>query len=92
MNKPELLSEITKRTGSSLFNVNQTLNCAMDIICEKLTSGEKVMISGFGSFELRTRKAHGAANPKTGEKITVGPFEYPVFTPSKALKEQIKNR
>lgn len=92
MNKPELLAEITKESNLSLFVTNYVLNLALDTITERVLSGEKVYISGFGTFELKERKPHPAANPRTGEKIMIDGYESVVFKMSASLKEKVKNR
>jgi nucleoid DNA-binding protein len=60
------------------------------IITTCLRRGEKVIISGFGTFHVRERKSRQARNPKTGGKVKVPKRTYPAFKPSKTMKDSLK--
>jgi len=55
-----------------------------------LKKGEKVVITGFGTFSVRNREERPGRNPKTGEKITIAARKAPGFTPGKTLKRAIR--
>ncbi|OGF47942.1 MAG: hypothetical protein A2231_06095 [Candidatus Firestonebacteria bacterium RIFOXYA2_FULL_40_8] len=63
----------------------------IDCIVDSLKSGEKVQISGFGTFIIRQRKERVCRNPKTGEKVVVPARSSPAFKPSEILKKRIEN-
>ena len=61
----------------------------MDVVGEKLAQDEKIMIVGFGSFEVKNRPARTARNPRTGEEIKIAASKAPVFKAGKALKDSV---
>ncbi len=87
MNKNELIRAIANNAGITLKDAGTALECVIDTITEQLKKGEKIQISGFGTFELKEKSAHDAVNPKTGEKIKVGPTKIPAFKFGKAYKD-----
>ena len=66
------------------------LNAALDMITESLKRGEKVQLSGFGTFEVKQRQARMGRNPKTREAVEIPPVRVPDFKPSQNLKEIVK--
>ena len=89
MNKQELVSEISNRTGLIKKDAENVVVTFMDIVKDSLIKGEKVSLSGFGIFDVVKRAARTARNPKTGETIEVGASKSPKFKPSKSLKESV---
>ena len=89
MNKNELSAEIAKRSGISRKDAEAAVLTMSEIICEKLSQGEKVQIVGFGAYEVKHRPARRARNPKTGEEIQIGERRSPIFKPGKAMKEAV---
>ena len=65
------------------------VNSLTEAIVEAMKNGEKVQLVGFGTFEVKTRDARVARNPKTGEPINVAASKHPAFSASKALKDQL---
>lgn len=63
----------------------------IDCIVDSIKKGEKVQISGFGTFIIRNRKERICRNPKTGEKVIVPARCAPAFKPSELLKKRIGN-
>ena len=61
-----------------------------EIIKETLRDGEKVKISGFGNFQIRTKAPRPGRNPRTGEAIPIGARRVVTFHASHKLKEQIQ--
>ena len=66
-----------------------------DTVCKTIGEGlkeganSKVVISGFGTFEVRTRAARTGRNPRTGEDITIPEQKTPAFKAGKALKDSV---
>ena len=60
-------------------------------MCEALSSGENVKISGFGNFQIRMKAPRPGRNPRTGEAIPIGERRVATFQASAKLKEQIQN-
>ncbi|MBR1407918.1 MAG: HU family DNA-binding protein [Clostridia bacterium] len=89
MNKTELSAEIARRAGISRRDAEAAVVNMSEIICEKLSEGEKVQIVGFGAFEVKHRPARKARNPKTGEEVQLGERVSPIFKPGKMMKQAV---
>ena len=96
MTKTELIRKLADVTGLSQKDVRLVLEALTDsqpnkgLITSSLKQGEKVTISGFGTFYIRERNARQARNPKTGGKVKVPKRRYPAFKPAKTFKESLK--
>lgn len=87
MNKNELIRAIANKAGITLKDANAALDGVLGAITDALNEGEKVQISGFGTFEIKEKSAHDGINPKTGEKIKISASKTPVFKFGKAYKD-----
>ena len=87
MNKTELIAIAAENAGMTKKDTERMLNAAIDAITEALSRGEKVQLSGFGTFEVKDREARVGRNPHTKEAIDIPATKVPVFKPSKALKD-----
>ena len=92
MNKSDLISAITAKTGDTKKNAEATLNAFIDVVTESLVKGDKVQLVGFGSFEVRKRAARKGRNPQTKEEIKIPASKAPVFKAGKALKELVNKK
>ena len=92
MNKSELIAEISEKTGILPIYTEQVINFAVDIIAERLSAREKVYLVGLGTFDVHSRAAHDAVNPQTGERMTVGAYDAPVFKAAEPLKKRIRKK
>ena len=90
MNKSELILEVSQRTGLTRLQAEQAVNVSLEVMAQTLGAGEKVQLSGFGTFEVRDRKERVGRNPHTREAVAIPATKLPVFTPSKLLKEPVK--
>ena len=89
MNKAELINAVAASTGCSKKDTEAAVTAALETITAALKEGEKVQLVGFGGFEVRTREARVARNPKTKEPIEVPATKVPVFKAGKALKDAV---
>ena len=89
MNKTELISAAAESTGLTKKDTERVINAAIDSVTAALVKGDKVQISGFGSFEPTVREAHVGRNPRTKEAIEIPATRVPVFKASKALKDTV---
>lgn len=89
MNRQELITEISNRTELNKKDTENVVATFIDVIKESLIKGEKISLSGFGTFDVVERASRTARNPKTGESIEVGASKSPKFKPAKALKESV---
>ncbi|UNC90708.1 HU family DNA-binding protein [Candidatus Contubernalis alkaliaceticus] len=90
MNKSELISVVAEKAGMTKKDTEKVVNAVFEGITDTLTKGEKVQLIGFGTFDLRTRKAREGRNPATGDVIQIPQATVPVFKAGKALKESVK--
>ena len=86
MTKKELADQIAKMTKLSKKDATAALDAALGAITSALKKGEKVQLVGFGTFEVRTRKARIGINPQTKAKIQIAASKTPAFRAGKALK------
>ncbi len=89
MNKTQLTEAIVAKTGLKKKDADAALNAVIEALTEALVAGDKVQVSGFGSFEVKTRAARTGRNPKTQETITIEASKYPAFSASKTLKDAV---
>lgn len=94
MNKSELVQRMADKTGMTKADSQRAVNALFDtdggIITTALKRGDRVQITGFGTFETRQRKARMGRNPRTGQQIRIGPTTSPTFRAGKALKDAVK--
>ncbi|WP_077368919.1 HU family DNA-binding protein [Anaerosalibacter sp. Marseille-P3206] len=90
MNKAELIASMAEKANLTKKDTESALNAFMKAVEEALASGEKVQLVGFGTFEVRERKAREGRNPRNPEEVIQIPAsKAPVFKAGKALKESV---
>ena len=89
MNKTELIAVAAESAGLTKKDTERVLNAAIDAITASLLKGEKVQLSGFGTFEAKEREARVGRNPHTKDAIEIPATRVPTFKPSKALKDNV---
>ena len=89
MNKTELIAIAAENAGLTKKDTERILNAALDAISQALVRGEKVQLSGFGTFETTDREARIGRNPHTKEAVEIPATRVPAFKASKALKDNI---
>lgn len=89
MNKSELVDQVASRANLSKKEANLAVDAIFETIESALSTGEKVQIVGFGSFEVRDRSARTGRNPQTGQEIEIEARRVPVFKAGKTLKEAV---
>ena len=89
MNKTELISVTAQNAGIARKDAERIINAAIDAITAALTEGDKVQLSGFGSFEVKDREARVGRNPHTKESIEIPAPKVPDFKASKALRDTV---
>lgn len=87
MNKNELIRVVANNAGITLKDASIAVTAFIDAITEGLKAGDKVQISGFGTFEIKSKGEREGINPKTGEKIQIAASKTPVFKFGKAYKD-----
>ena len=89
MNKSELVAAIAEKSGLSKKNCEAVLDAFVGTIGNALKIGDKVHLTGFGTFEVKERAARTGRNPRTNESIAIPASKQPTFKPGKALKESV---
>ena len=89
MNKAELITAVSEKTGLSKKDSEKAVNAALDTIAETLEIGEKVQLVGFGVFDVKERGVSMGRNPKTKEEIEIPASRVPQFKAGKLLKEAV---
>ena len=89
MNKTELVAAIAAKTGVTKKDADAIWSATTDTIMDAVASGEKVVLIGFGSFEVKERSARTGRNPSTGEPLEIPAAKVPVFKAGKAFKEKV---
>ncbi|NLC66076.1 MAG: HU family DNA-binding protein [Clostridium sp.] len=92
MNKAELVSKISDKTSFTKKDSEIVLKATIESIVEALAEGDKVQLSGFGTFEVKDRKARVGRNPKTNEEIQIPEYKQPTFRAGKNLKEIVNEK
>jgi DNA-binding protein HU-beta len=86
MHRTAFIRAVARETGATQAEVSQICNTALDVIARSLAQGERVVLTGFGAFEMRQRAARRGVNPRTGRSIALGVTRTPGFTASERLK------
>jgi len=89
MNKKDLVDEVAKVTCGRK-EAESAVDCVLETIKKAMKKGDKVTLSGFGSFSVVKRAARKGRNPRTGEEIKIKASKIPKFSPAKELKGLVK--
>ena len=89
MNKTELITLAAQNAGMARKDAERVINAAIDVVTAALANGDKVQLSGFGSFEVKDREARMGRNPHTKEAVEIPATKVPVFKASKALRDTV---
>ena len=90
MLKKDLVEAVADKTGLTKRAAAEAVDTMLDTITDALSRGDRVLITGFGAFEVRNRAARTGINPKTMERITLPATKVPAFKAGKALKMAVK--
>ena len=89
MTKSELISVVASKAELSKKDAEKAVVAAIEAITEALTEGDKVQLVGFGTFEVRERKARDGRNPLNGEPMHIPATKVPAFKAGNALKDAV---
>ncbi|OLS03009.1 HU family DNA-binding protein [Tissierella creatinophila] len=93
MNKAELIASMADKSELTKKDAEAALNGFIKSVEEALENGEKVQLVGFGTFEVRQRKAREGRNPRDPEEVIQIPASNaPVFKAGKSLKETVNKK
>ena len=89
MNKNDLIAAVAASTNLTKTDAANAIDSVLKVITKSLKKREKVLLVGFGTFQVSKRKAAEGRNPQNGEKIKIPASNVPRFKASKALKDAI---
>ncbi|MGD1904379.1 MAG: HU family DNA-binding protein [Leptolyngbyaceae cyanobacterium] len=92
MNKGELVDKVADKAEVTKKQADAVITAAVEAIMETVSSGDKVTLVGFGSFERRDRKEREGRNPKTGETMVIPATKVPAFSAGKQFKEMVAKK
>ena len=91
MTKTDLIEGLSNKLGMNKGDAEKAVNIMLDDIINALKAGERVNISGFGTFAVSMREARTGRNPKTGESIEISASRSAKFKPGKQLKDSLND-
>lgn len=89
MTKADLIDAVAGDGELSKRQAGHIVDFIFDEITDALKKGERVALTPFGSFVVRSRKAREGRNPKTGERIRIAARKVPAFVAGKSLKDAV---
>ena len=92
VNKGELVSEVVKRTDVARPEAARVVDSVLGIIRDRVGKGERVSLSGFGTFERRKRNPRIGRNPHTREAVKIPGRFLPTFRPGAAFRQAVLPR
>ncbi len=91
MTKSDLVDAVASATGGSKASASAAVDAVFESITGALKGGDKVTITGFGTFGVSDRAARTGVNPRTGEKINIAARKAPKFTAGSQLKSAVSS-
>ena len=86
----DLARALKEQVGGTIEANDDWISALLNILSERVASGERIELRGFGTFESREIKGHKTMNPVTGEPMT-NPKSYTVdFRPAQGFKDKLK--
>ena len=89
MNKEDVVNAVAEKTGGRRADILAVLNAFQTVTMDAICRGDKVTLSGFGTFELRSRATRLGRNPHTKEAVEIPARTLPAFIPSVSFKEKV---
>jgi DNA-binding protein HU-beta len=89
ISKADLVKELAEQTNMGQKDVKALVDGMLGSISSHLKQGNKVQLTGFGTFEVRERSARTGVKPGTTEKIEIPASKFPAFKAGKSLKDEL---
>lgn len=90
MTKKEIVRTISDKTGLTQLQIKEIVQLTFEGIVETLLEDGRVELRNFGVFQVKTRKARQARNPRTGRQVSVPAKSVVVFKPGKGMEARVK--
>lgn len=91
MNKADLINKVAEKSGLTKTKTAEVIDTLVETMQDALSTGEKITLVGFGSFDVSKREARKGRNPKTGEEIAIAAKTVVRFKSGKDLSESVNN-
>ncbi len=92
MQKSELIARVAKDAGVSQVEAGKVINATISAITDALKSGDKVTLTGFGTFEVRKTAARTGTNPRTKQKIQIAAGKRATFSAGTLLRSAVSGK
>jgi integration host factor subunit alpha len=89
LTRADLAERLHKQVGLSRADSARLVEQVLELMCEALSNGENVKISGFGTFVLRDKGERVGRNPKTGVEVPIAPRRVLTFRASQMVRDRI---
>ncbi len=89
VNTSQVIDHVAERTGMTKAQAKQAVSAVLEVLSDRLAEGDRVQISGFGTFEVRERAEREGINPRTREKTRIAASRSVGFRPSSTLKDRV---
>ena len=89
LTKIEIVNMLNEQIGIPKVECIRIVESFFDIIKSELEKGSPVMVSGFGKWTVKAKKARVGRNPKTGEDVTIEARKVVTFSPSAVLRDDL---
>jgi len=83
------VAKVAEKTELTKADSEKAVNAFLETVTETLKAGDKIVFTGFGSFEVAERAAREGRNPSTGEKLQIKASKAPKFKAGKGLKDAV---
>jgi len=90
MTKADLVEVVAKKASLSAKLSREAVAAVFGAVTDAMKKGDKVVVTGFGTFMVRSRKSRTGRNPQTGKPIQIPARKTPGFTAGKALKKAVR--
>ena len=87
MKKNDLIAAVAEQSGLSKKDAEKAINATIDTIIKAVADGDKIQLTGFGTFEQRQRNARTGVDPRTGNSIEIPASKVPAFKAGKGFKD-----
>jgi DNA-binding protein HU-beta len=89
LNRTELIEAVAARAGSDPAAARRHVDAVFETIMDRVADGERVLVTGFGTFDRLSRPARTARNPRTGLPVQVAATEAPRFRVGQTFKDRV---
>jgi len=90
LTKKDIIEQVTRDTGLTAFEARKGLDLFFRVIMDTLAKGEKVTVSGFGTWSVREKRERRCINPRTGQELLVKPRRTVSFSLSHVLRAMLE--